>query len=103
MSACKVGMVFGSLPSLPASRSGEQIVSTRCSQCHETGKGAPKDRRPRCMDTADEAGLDAVTRSAVSGHGGIPARGGVVDLTDAELRSANVYMFDTSVGPSKTP
>ncbi|HKA41707.1 MAG TPA: c-type cytochrome [Burkholderiales bacterium] len=79
----------------PAERSGEDIVRMQCSKCHEKGvNGAPRigDRNawiPRLKD-----GLDNTVRSAINGHGRMPARGGVADLTDHELRSAIVYMFN---------
>jgi cytochrome c5 len=78
----------------PAPRTGEQIVKAQCSKCHEAGKGgAPKigDRDawiPRLKD-----GLDNTVRSAINGHGGMPARGGLANLTDAEVRSAVIYLF----------
>jgi cytochrome c5 len=78
----------------PAARSGEQIVKAQCSKCHQAGvRGAPKigDRDawiPRLKD-----GLDNTVRSAMKGHGGMPARGGMADLSDAELRSAVIYLF----------
>ena len=78
----------------PVARSGEQIVKAQCSKCHADGKGgAPKigDRDawiPRLKD-----GLDNTVRSAMKGHGGMPARGGMADLSDAELRSAVLYLF----------
>jgi cytochrome c5 len=84
----------------PAERTGEQIVSVRCSNCHRTGvNGAPKigdkaDWMPRV-----KLGLDVLVRSAINGHGGMPPRGGMADLTDAEIRSAIVYMFN----PVPTP
>ena len=83
-----------------AARTGEQVVKMRCSKCHETGKGgAPKigDRQawiPRLKD-----GLDATVRSAINGHGGMPARAGMPDLTDAELKDAITYMINKGRGP----
>jgi hypothetical protein len=38
-------------------------------------------------------GLDATVRSAMRGHGKMPARGGLADLSDTELRAAILYMF----------
>lgn len=86
----------------PVERTGEQIVQARCSKCHLKGvNGAPKigDRDawiPRLKD-----GLDPVIRSAINGHGGMPARGGLANLTDAEMRSAVIYMFNKGVTPTK--
>jgi len=79
----------------PVKRTGEQIVKMRCFKCHETGKGgAPKigDRDawiPRLKD-----GLDATVRSAINGHGGMPARGGMPNVSDAEMKDAITYMIN---------
>ncbi|HXN08796.1 MAG TPA: c-type cytochrome [Candidatus Acidoferrales bacterium] len=87
-----------------AERTGEQIVSVRCSHCHRTGvNGAPK-----IGDKADwiprlKPGLDLVVRSAINGHGAMPPRGGMANLTDAEIRSAIVYMFNGNAAPTKAP
>jgi len=91
-----------SVKDLSKERSGEQIVQAQCGKCHETGAGgAPKigDRAawaPRIKD-----GLDNTVRSAIRGHGGMPARGGMADLTDSELRSAIVYMFNKGAVPAQ--
>jgi cytochrome c5 len=85
-------------------RTGEQIVSARCSHCHRTGvNGAPK-----IGDKADwiprlKPGLDIVVRSAINGHGAMPPRGGMANLTDAEIRSAIIYMFNGDTAPTKAP
>ena len=89
-----------SVKDLSKERSGEQIVQAQCFKCHETGAGgAPKigDRAawaPRIKD-----GLDNTVRSAIRGHGGMPARGGMANLTDTEVRSAIVYMFSKGAAP----
>jgi len=81
-----------------AERSGKDIVQAQCIKCHKTGvNGAPKigDRAawiPRAV-----TGMDALVRSAINGHGGMPARGGMANLTDTEMRGAVIYMFDTSI------
>ena len=85
-------------------RTGEQIVSVRCSHCHRTGvNGAPK-----IGDKADwiprlKPGLDVVVRSAINGHGAMPPRGGMANLTDAEIRSAIVYMFNAPAAQLPDP
>ena len=87
----------------PAPRTGEEVVKAQCIKCHESGKGgAPRigDRDawiPRLKD-----GLESTVRSAMKGHGGMPARGGMADLTDSELRSAVIYLFRGPV-PGKRP
>lgn len=81
-----------------AARAGKDIVPAQCVKCHKTGvNGAPRigDRAawiPRAVN-----GMDALVRSAINGHGGMPARGGMASLTDAEMRDAVIYMFDQSI------
>jgi len=76
-------------------RKGKQIVETQCAKCHESGvNGAPKignltDWVPRL-----KSGIDFAVRSAINGHGPMPARGGVADLTDVEIRAAVTYMIN---------
>jgi cytochrome c5 len=79
---------------LPAPRTGEQIVKAQCIKCHEAGKGgAPKIGDRDAWIPRLKNGLDNTVRSAINGHGGMPARGGMADLTDAEMRSAVIYLF----------
>ena len=78
-------------------RTGEQIVEARCIKCHQTGEGgAPKIGDQAAWIPRVKQGLDVVVRSAINGHGGMPSRGGQADLSDSEIRSAVVYMFNKS-------
>ncbi|MGE5665604.1 MAG: c-type cytochrome, partial [Betaproteobacteria bacterium] len=43
-------------------------------------------------------GLDAVTTAAIRGHDGMPSRGGLANITDAEMRKAVLYMFNQGGG-----
>jgi cytochrome c5 len=75
-------------------RSGEQIVKAQCAACHQTGvNGAPKIDDRAAWAPRMKLGLDATVRSAIKGHGAMPARGGMADVTDTELRAAILYMF----------
>ncbi|HTN48912.1 MAG TPA: c-type cytochrome [Burkholderiaceae bacterium] len=88
-------------PAKGTARSGEQIVQTTCGNCHNTGlHGAPKIGDRAAWTKRVSNGVDAVAAAAIKGHGGMPARGGMADLTDAELKSAVQYMFSKSVGPA---
>ncbi len=83
-------------------RSGEEIVKMQCSKCHGTGlHGAPHidDRAAWAQRMKD--GLDATVRSAIRGHGKMPARGGLADLSDSELRAAILYLFNPSASVTK--
>jgi cytochrome c5 len=87
-----------------AARTGEQIVSTRCSHCHLKGvNGAPKIGDREAWIPRLKPGLDVVVRSAINGHGAMPPRGGMANLSDAEIRSAIVYMFSGGATPAKLP
>lgn len=82
---------------LPAARSGEAIVKSRCVACHEAGlHGAPRIGDREAWVARAKLGFDGLVRSAINGHGAMPARGGVADLTDPEMRSAITYLFQES-------
>jgi cytochrome c5 len=77
-------------------RSGKEIVEARCVKCHGTGiGGAPKIGDRAAWIPRTTQGLDAVVRSAIHGHGAMPPRGGMANLTDTEIRSAIVYMLNS--------
>jgi cytochrome c5 len=81
-------------------RTGAEIVKAQCSQCHATGKyGAPKIGDKAAWIPRMKQGFDVVVRSAINGHGAMPPRGGMSNLTDAEIRSAITYMFQAAEKP----
>lgn len=83
-------------------RTGEQVVKAKCSECHADGKnGAPKIGDQSAWVGRVSHGLDAVIASGIHGRGAMPARGGMADLSDAEMRAAVIYMFTQSVVPKK--
>jgi len=78
-----------------AERSGEQVVRAQCRKCHETGvDGAPRIGDRAAWVPRLKQGIDPLVSSAINGHGGMPPRGGLANLTDREIRSAIVYMFN---------
>jgi cytochrome c5 len=80
-------------------RSGAQIVQQSCGNCHTAGlHGAPKIGDRAAWTKRASLGIDAAVAAAIKGHGGMPSRGGMSDLTDAELKSAVQYMFSQSTG-----
>ena len=90
-------------------RTSETIVRDQCAKCHQSGvNGAPKIGDRAAWVPRLQKGLDPLQASAIHGHGGMPARGGLPDLSDEELRGAIVYMFNYGVptvaaAPSQTP
>lgn len=76
-------------------RKGKQVVDAQCAKCHETGVfGAPKIGDRSAWILRMRRGLDFLVRSAINGHGPMPPRGGMADLTDLELRAAILHMFN---------
>jgi len=94
--------VSGSTPAVE--RRGEQIVQAQCAKCHQTGvNGAPKVGDRDAWIPRLKRGVDYLVRSAINGHGPMPPRGGVADLTDSEIRGAIVYMFNPGQASAKGP
>ena len=79
--------------SAPHTHSGEQIVQERCQECHATGKnGSPKIGDVEAWTPRLKDGMNRLVSSAISGHNSMPARGGMANLSDAEMRGAVEYM-----------
>ena len=96
--ALAVPIAFAQAPE----RTGEQIVKQQCASCHEKGlHGAPRIDDRAAWAPRISNGLDATVRSAINGHGKMPARGAMVTASDAELRSAITYMFNPAGIPPK--
>jgi cytochrome c5 len=91
-------------PASPAAaRSGEAVVQAACANCHADGKdGAPKIGDRTAWSKRVALGVDAVTTAAIRGHDGMPARGGLAGITDAEMKAAVLYMFNraTAAAPA---
>lgn len=76
-------------------RSGKEVAETVCAPCHQTGKsGAPKTGDREAWVPRLKRGVDTLALAAIRGHGGMPARGGHAELTDAEVKEAILYMYD---------
>lgn len=72
---------------------GEQIVAEVCGNCHAEGQnGAPRIGDAQAWIPRLKPGLDRVVASAVRGHKGMPARGGMANLSDVEIKAAVSYM-----------
>jgi len=85
-------------------RTSESIVRAQCATCHESGRdGAPKIGDQAAWIPRLKRGLDPLVASAVHGHGPMPSRGGLPDLSDAEIRGAIVYMFSYGVPTAAPP
>jgi cytochrome c5 len=95
-------LVAGIAHGQPRERTGEEVVKAQCVKCHGAGlNGAPRIDDRTAWAPRMKLGLDATVRSAIKGHGAMPARGGMADLTDTELRAAILYMFYPAGAPRK--
>ena len=103
MAAAAIGAASSAVAQAPPTeRTGEQIVKQQCASCHEKGlNGAPRIDDRAAWAPRMKQGLDAMVTSAINGHGKMPARGGLVSVTDTELRSAIAYMFNPAGIPPK--
>jgi cytochrome c5 len=78
-------------------RSAAQIVQDHCALCHATGfDNAPVTGDKAAWLPRTVLGIDPLVRTAARGHGGMPPRAGKASLTDAELRSAVIYMASSA-------
>jgi cytochrome c5 len=79
-----------------ADRNGEQVVAAACGKCHQTGEGgAPKIGDRAAWIQREKRGLNSLHQSALRGHSGMPARGGMADLSDAEVKRAVEFMMNS--------
>ena len=85
-------------------KSGEDVYKSVCSACHASGAAGA----PTFGDQADWAariklGQRALLESALKGKGAMPARGGVVSLSDLEVERAVIYMANQAGAKFKEP
>ncbi len=87
-----------------ADRTGEEVVNLVCAKCHATGeRGAPKIGDSAAWTPRVAKGLATVTQAALKGHGGMPARAGMADLSDVEIKRAIEYMFNSGLVKAAAP
>jgi len=86
----------------PSTVNPEQLVASHCVNCHGTGtSGAPRlnnfaDWKPRLSK-----GIQGLVDNAIKGHNAMPARAGMAQLSDADLRNAATYMVIQSATYTK--
>jgi len=83
-------------------KNAEEIAVATCHKCHETGdQGAPKLSDKAAWTQRASKGLDAVTKTVIRGHGKMPARGGLADLPDEELKKVIAFLLKEIGSESK--
>ena len=79
-----------------AERSGEEIYNSKCAGCHTSGvMGSPKFASLEDWAPRIDLGLEKLTLSAISGKGGMPAKGTCMDCTDNDIKITVQYMLDS--------
>jgi cytochrome c5 len=90
-------------PVQAAERSGADVVKAACAKCHETGQGgAPKIGDRTAWIQRAKRGLDQVYASALKGHAKMPARGGMAELSDVEVKRAVEFMLNSGTAAQVT-
>ncbi|MDG0995638.1 MAG: c-type cytochrome [Gammaproteobacteria bacterium] len=73
--------------------SGEEVYQQVCAACHNAGvMNAPKPGDKAAWDQRLAKGIDVVYANAIGGIGGMPAKGGRADLSDAAVKAAVDYL-----------
>ncbi|NTS75935.1 cytochrome c5 family protein [Catenovulum sp. SM1970] len=86
--------VAGAAPANAAARSGSDVYNTYCMACHGSGvMNAPKAFDEAAWAPRVEKGLDTILKSAISGIGMMPAKGGCMDCSDDEIKAAIEHML----------
>ncbi|WP_316865459.1 c-type cytochrome, partial [Ralstonia mannitolilytica] len=87
-------------------KTGEQLYKEVCATCHAAGvAGAPKFGDAASWGPRLSQGLEGLTKVALAGKGGMPARGGTSpdDVSDYEIERAIVYMANSAGGKLQEP
>ena len=75
----------------------EKLYDANCALCHATdAMGAPAVGDHDTWATVVAQGMDKVNSNAINGFGGMPAKGGNMDLTDAQTIDIVKFMVDSS-------
>ncbi len=90
------------LPKVDPSKGGavseaEKLYEKSCAVCHKTdAMGAPAVGSKSAWTTVMEKGMDKVNHNAINGLGGMPPKGGAMDLSDAQVKDIVKFMVESS-------
>ena len=85
-------------------RNGGEVVQAYCAKCHQTGaEGAPRIGDRAAWIPRLRQGFEVLVGSAIQGHGPMPSRGDVANLTDSEIRAAIAYMINGGIATTTRP
>lgn len=81
-----------------AEHPGKEAYNKSCAVCHKTDKmGAPDVGNVKAWKKVMEKGMDKVFENSLKGTGGMPPKGGNMDLTDAQMKEIIDYMLSNSI------
>jgi cytochrome c len=76
---------------------GEKLYDASCKLCHATDTmGAPKVGDAKAWEAVMKKGADKVLVNAIKGTGGMPPKGGNMDLSDSDIKEIVDYMVGAS-------
>lgn len=76
---------------------GKATYETFCAGCHADGLlGAHKIGDVKAWSKVMENGFDTTLKNAINGIGGMPPKGGAMDLTDDQMKEALEYILNQS-------
>ncbi|MEN8129092.1 MAG: c-type cytochrome [Pseudomonadota bacterium] len=79
----------------PAFASGKEVYDSVCLACHSTGAaGAPKYGEKDAWAKYLEKGVEGNYAVAINGAGAMPPKGGRMDLSEDDVKSAVDYMLE---------
>jgi len=94
---------YSTVRDLPVEKEGgsiskaEKLYDTSCKLCHASDNmGAPKVGDADAWTAVMKKGMDKVLVNAIKGTGGMPPKGGNMDLSDADIKEIVDYMVDAS-------
>ena len=75
----------------------EKMYEKSCAVCHKTdAMGAPALGDKNAWATVMEQGMDRVNHNAINGIGGMPPKGGAMDLSDDQVKDIVKFMVESS-------
>jgi cytochrome c5 len=91
---CAAPLVVSLGASQALAASGKQTFSQVCARCHQTGMmGAPKYGSKADWAPRIKQGKQTLYDAAINGMGAMPPKGGVLSLSDADVKAAVDYML----------
>ena len=83
--------------STSAKSEAEKMYDASCVVCHKTdAMGAPAVGDHDAWATVIAQGMDTVNSNAINGTGGMPPKGGAMDLTDQQVKDIVKFMVESS-------